>query len=71
MAGFHSESFFASASLCHFDDGGRPKQLVPVEGNPLLIRPEPDARILLFTLGVTVLTGLVFLASSRILRLSG
>lgn len=34
--------------------------LVPVEGNPLLIRPEPDARILLFTLGVTVLTGLVF-----------
>ncbi|MCI0535405.1 MAG: ABC transporter permease [Verrucomicrobiales bacterium] len=34
--------------------------LVPVEGNPLLIRPEPDARILLFTLGVTLLTGVVF-----------
>ncbi len=34
--------------------------LVPMEGNPLLIRPEPDGRILLFTLGVTVLTGLVF-----------
>jgi predicted permease len=34
--------------------------LVPVEGNPLLIRPEPDARVLLFTLGVAVLTGLVF-----------
>jgi len=34
--------------------------LVPVEGNPLLIRPEPDSRILLFTLAVTSLTGLVF-----------
>jgi predicted permease len=34
--------------------------LVPAEGNPLLIRPEPDARILLFTLAVTILTGLVF-----------
>jgi predicted permease len=34
--------------------------LVPVEGNQLLIRPEPDPRIMLFTLGVTVLTGLVF-----------
>lgn len=34
--------------------------LVPAEGNPLLIRPEPDARILLFTLGVTFLTGLIF-----------
>jgi predicted permease len=34
--------------------------LVPVEGNPLLIRPEPDSRILLFTLGVTLLTGLIF-----------
>ena len=33
---------------------------VPAEGNPLLIRPVPDARILLFTLGVTILTGLVF-----------
>ncbi len=34
--------------------------LVPVEGNPLLVRPEPDLRILLFTLGLTFLTGLVF-----------
>jgi predicted permease len=34
--------------------------LVPVEGNPLLVRPEPDQRILLFTLGLTFLTGLVF-----------
>lgn len=34
--------------------------LVPAEGNPLLIRPEPDLRILLFTIGVTLATGLVF-----------
>ena len=34
--------------------------LVPTEGNPLLIRPEPDLRILLFTLGLTFLTGLIF-----------
>jgi predicted permease len=34
--------------------------LVPAEGNPLLIRPQPDGRILLFTLGVTVFTGFVF-----------
>lgn len=34
--------------------------LVPSEGSPLLIQSEPDARILLFTLGLTVLTGLVF-----------
>jgi predicted permease len=34
--------------------------LVPSEGNPLLIRPEPDLRILLFTLGLTFLTGLIF-----------
>ncbi|MBY0507167.1 MAG: ABC transporter permease [Bryobacteraceae bacterium] len=34
--------------------------LVPSDGNPLLIRPEPDTRILLFTLGLTVLTGLIF-----------
>ena len=33
---------------------------VPAEGNPLLIRPTPDSRILLFTLGVTVLTGMIF-----------
>jgi predicted permease len=34
--------------------------LVPMEGNPLLIRPEPDLRILLFALGLTFLTGLIF-----------
>jgi predicted permease len=34
--------------------------LVPAEGNPLLIIPRPDARILLFTLAVTILTGLLF-----------
>jgi predicted permease len=34
--------------------------LVPGDGNPLLIRPEPDARILVFTLAVTILTGLIF-----------
>jgi predicted permease len=34
--------------------------LVPAEGNALLIRPEPDLRILLFTLCLTVVTGLVF-----------
>jgi len=34
--------------------------LVPVEGNQLLIRPEPDLRILAFTLALTFLTGLVF-----------
>jgi predicted permease len=34
--------------------------LIPVEGNPLLIRPEPDMRILLFTLGLTFFTGIVF-----------
>lgn len=34
--------------------------LMPAEGNPLLIRPEPDGRILLFTFGVTVLTGAIF-----------
>jgi predicted permease len=33
---------------------------IPAEGNPLLITPVPDARILLFTLGVTILTALVF-----------
>src|SRR5207244_3048253 len=33
---------------------------VPAEGNPLLISPAPDARILLFTLAVTILTGLIF-----------
>jgi predicted permease len=34
--------------------------LIPAEGNPLLIRPEPDGRILVFTLGVSVLTGVIF-----------
>jgi predicted permease len=33
---------------------------VPAEGNPLRITPIPDLRILLFTCGVTILTGLVF-----------
>ena len=34
--------------------------LIPAEGNPLLIQPSPDLRILLFTLALTVLTGLLF-----------
>jgi predicted permease len=34
--------------------------LIPAEGNPLLIRPQPDGRVLLFTLVVTILTGLIF-----------
>jgi predicted permease len=34
--------------------------LVPSEGNPLLIRAQPDLRILLFTLALTFLTGLIF-----------
>ncbi|MCP5114731.1 MAG: FtsX-like permease family protein, partial [bacterium] len=34
--------------------------LIPMEGNPLLIRPEPDFRILLFTFCLAVLTGLIF-----------
>lgn len=34
--------------------------LVPSQGNPLLIQPEPDGRILLFTLSLTFLTGLIF-----------
>jgi predicted permease len=34
--------------------------LVPTGGNPLLIQPTPDARILLFTLGLAVATGIVF-----------
>ena len=34
--------------------------LVPSEGNPLLIQPLPDARILLFTLALTFLTGVAF-----------
>jgi predicted permease len=34
--------------------------LVPTEGSPLLIQPLLDARILVFTLAVTFLTGIVF-----------
>jgi predicted permease len=34
--------------------------LVPSEGSPLLIRAEPDSRILLFALGLTFFTSLVF-----------
>jgi predicted permease len=34
--------------------------LVPSEGSPLLIRSEPDLRILLFTLGLTFITALIF-----------
>ena len=34
--------------------------LMPAEGTPLLIRPTPDARILLFALGLTIVTSLIF-----------
>ncbi len=34
--------------------------LIPAEGNPLLIQPSPDLRILLFTLALTVVTALLF-----------
>jgi predicted permease len=34
--------------------------LIPTDGQPLLITPRPDIRILGFTLGLTFLTGLVF-----------
>ena len=34
--------------------------LIPAESDPLLIQPTPDLRILLFTLGLTLLTGLLF-----------
>ena len=34
--------------------------LIPIEGQPLLITPRPDARVLGFTLGLTFLTGIVF-----------
>jgi len=34
--------------------------MIPAEGNPLLISPWPDLRILLFTLGLTLVTGLAF-----------
>ena len=34
--------------------------LVPTQGQPLLIAPTPDPRILTFTLGLTLLTGVVF-----------
>lgn len=34
--------------------------LIPTEGNPLLLQPNPDARILLFTIGLSLVTGLIF-----------
>jgi predicted permease len=34
--------------------------LIPVEGQPLLISPYPDARILGFTFGLTFATGIIF-----------
>jgi predicted permease len=34
--------------------------LIPSEGQPLLISPRPDMRVLLFTLGLTFVTGIVF-----------
>jgi predicted permease len=34
--------------------------LIPQDGQPLLIRPEPDVRILAFTMALTFLTGIVF-----------
>lgn len=34
--------------------------LMPAEGNPLLITPNPDMRILLFALALTLLTSLIF-----------
>jgi len=34
--------------------------LIPVEGQPLLIDANPDARILGFTLGLTFITGIIF-----------
>ena len=34
--------------------------LVPQQGQPLLITPSPDARILSFTFGLTFLTGIIF-----------
>ncbi len=33
---------------------------IPMEGAPLLVSPQPDARILAFTFGLTLVTGLVF-----------
>jgi putative ABC transport system permease protein len=34
--------------------------LIPVGGSPILVQPTPDIRILLFTLGLTLVTGIVF-----------
>ena len=34
--------------------------LMPAEGNPLLLKPEPDLRVLLFTFCLTALTSLIF-----------
>jgi predicted permease len=34
--------------------------VVPSEGSPLLVRAEPDLRIMLFALGLTFITGIIF-----------
>src|SRR5262249_4912884 len=34
--------------------------IIPSKNNPLLIRAEPDLKILAFTLGLTFLTGIIF-----------
>jgi predicted permease len=34
--------------------------LIPSDGNPLLLRPDPDLRVLLFTFALTLGTGLLF-----------
>ncbi len=34
--------------------------LMPTDGQPLLIRPEPDMRVLAFTFGLTLATGIIF-----------
>lgn len=33
---------------------------IPIEGAPLLVSPSPDARILTFTFGLTLVTGIIF-----------
>ncbi|MCC7157246.1 MAG: FtsX-like permease family protein, partial [Bryobacterales bacterium] len=44
-------AIWITRSLLHF---------IPVEGSPLLIQPEPDLRVLLFSLAVALLAGLIF-----------